>query len=110
MLAQNHSFIERMATFAFDKHRAYYKHNNASSRNRDVREWVVQKEGGSKWRDSLKEGDQVDVLVMLVDVDCETGYGEFKRKYYHSEHWRQVVISTITEDSDCLSLSFPTCR
>ena len=63
MLDQSHSFIEKMAAFAFDKHSAYYEYNNQSSLNCDVREWVVQKEGGSRWRDSLKKGDQVDVLI-----------------------------------------------
>ena len=63
MSAQSHSFLEQMSLSAFNFHSAYYKHNNKSSLNRDIREWMSQKEGGSKWRDTLKEGDRVDVLL-----------------------------------------------
>ena len=61
-----------MAAFAFEKHSAYFKHNNKSSLNRDVREWVMQKEG---WRGTLKEGDRVDVLLWDFSWPYNSGTG-----------------------------------
>ena len=92
--AKSHNFIIQMGAVAFEKNSAYYKHNNKSYLNREVREWLAQKEGA--WRDALKEGDRVDVQLSR---------DQNKRKVL--KQWRQAVIDAVIEDGDCLYLSFP---